>query len=62
MTNAEIEALAGDALDIAARHIQDTLGVKTGDVAGQVFSSDTVRDEFVHYVRTEIAYRRAAID
>ena len=28
MTNAEIEALAGDALDIAARHIQDTLGVK----------------------------------
>lgn len=46
-----------DALDAAARHIQDQLGIETGDIAGLYFQGDTLEiplSIFEAYIQTEI--------
>ena len=40
MKDDQVRWLADQALNEACRHIQDALGVKTGDVAGMFFSGD----------------------
>ena len=34
MTKDDVRDLAGDALNVACKHIQDIIGVETGDLAG----------------------------
>lgn len=55
MTNSETLALAHEALDAAARLIQDRLGVKAGDLAGIVFSDGIVLNGLQRYIESEIA-------
>lgn len=53
------EELIKQSLNIAVRHMQDALGVKTGDIAGVFFSGandQAVRDIFRQYVMLEIAF------
>jgi len=40
MTNEDVSNLALEALNVACRHIQDTIGVETGDLAGLFFSGE----------------------
>ena len=57
MNKQEIQNLAENALHEACRHIQDALGVKTGDTAGLFFCGE-VEDEvhafFRRYIETEL--------
>lgn len=46
--------LAQEALDLAAAHIQNVLGVQTGDFAGVYFSDDLVLGELGLYAASEI--------
>lgn len=51
--------LARDALDAAARHIQDALGVETGDLAGLFFIGDKEEAMLAileDYIKSEINY------
>lgn len=41
MKQQDIQELAREAIDVAVRHIQDRLGIKTGDLAGLYFQGDT---------------------
>lgn len=53
MEQKTIEDLAFEALNVAARYIQDRLGVTTGDIAGAFFSGlDPAR--FEEYIQTEL--------
>lgn len=57
MTQDEIRDLADDALNVACKHIQDKLGVPTGDVAGMFFSGkadDDIRALLESYIRSEL--------
>lgn len=50
------DEIAEAALDCAVGFIQQTLGVETGDLAGQFFTGedgDVVRDIFKRYIRAE---------
>ena len=38
MTNEDVRDLAGDALNVACKHIQDIIGVETGDLAGMTLA------------------------
>ena len=58
MNNQQIEQLADEALDLAVRHIQDALGVETGDLAGMVFANEIVRDLLAHYIDQELKARK----
>lgn len=60
MDDQAIEALAAEALDLAVAHIQDKLGVQTGDLAGQWFADGSVTETFSRYMRLEMAYLRAS--
>ena len=42
MTNDDVSRLALEALDVACKHIQDTIGVDTGDLAGLYFSGENL--------------------
>ena len=56
-------SLAEDALDCACAEIQRQLGVKTGDLAGLIFSGekgDEVRNIFKQYIQAELAHREEA--
>lgn len=51
--------LARDALDAAARHIQDALGVETGDLAGLYFMGEKEQAMLAileDYIKAEISY------
>lgn len=37
MTSEDISRLSSDALDVACKHIQDIIGVESGDLAGNYF-------------------------
>ena len=53
----DVKELAWDALNAACKHIQDELGIKTGDVAGMFFSGpngDDVLRIFEEYAEAEI--------
>ena len=57
MTQDEIRDLADDALNVACKHIQDKLGVPTGDVAGMFFSGpvdEQIRIILEGYIRSEL--------
>ena len=57
MTNQEIQTLAENALHEACRHIQDVLGVQTGDTAGLYFTGDRediILDILTRYIDTEL--------
>jgi hypothetical protein len=56
MTEEQIKDLARAALDAAALHIQNALGVKSGDVASVVFSDDKVEELLAQYIRTELRF------
>ena len=58
------EELAQDALDAAARSIQDALGVETGDFAGMFFSGEageTIIQILVQYIEQEMSERDGEI-
>jgi len=42
MTNEDVSRLALEALDVACKHIQDTIGVESGDLAGLYFSGENL--------------------
>ena len=56
MTEEQIKDLARAALDAAALHIQNALGVESGDVASHVFADEKVENLFADYIRTELAF------
>ena len=53
--------LAEDALNVAVKHIQDSLGVTTGDHAGMFFSDDAKKDAVLNtlkeYIMSELRAR-----
>jgi hypothetical protein len=57
MTAQEIDDLAREALDAAARLIQDRLGVLTGDLAGLYFTGQT----YDHTIATLAGYIKAEL-
>jgi hypothetical protein len=54
LNNEEITTLAQDALDAAARLIQDRIGVETGDFAGVFFSNGKMEEILQEYIREEL--------
>lgn len=46
--------LAREALNMAAKHIQDVLGVESGDLAGVFFSDDACEELLTNYAATEM--------
>lgn len=58
-TKHQIEDIARNALDQACFSIQESLGVKTGDVAGVFFSGEAqniIESILQDYVKTEIMF------
>ena len=58
MNAQEIDDLAREALDAAARLIQDRLGVLTGDLAGLYFTGQTYDDTIstlARYIQAELS-------
>jgi hypothetical protein len=58
-TNKMDSALAEEAMNVAIKHIQDKLGVKSGDLAGQFFADedgDTMLTILYHYIKTERSF------
>jgi len=56
-TNQEIKDLAEDALHKACAHMQDSLGIKTGDWASMFFSgecADVIHAIFSDYIKSEL--------
>lgn len=59
MKNSEIQSLADDACNVAIAHIQDKLGVKSGDLAGLYFTYEkwNLLTEIVSsYIKSEINF------
>jgi hypothetical protein len=57
MTKQDIQNLAENALHEACRHIQDALGIQSGDTAGLFFTGareEVVLDIFTAYIDTEL--------
>jgi hypothetical protein len=57
LTNQEIKDLAENALHQACSHMQDALGVKTGDWASMFFSgecADVIHAIFSDYIKSEL--------
>jgi len=57
MTKQDIQELAENALHEACRHIQDVLGVKTGDTAGMFFCGENeveIYEIFSKYIQIEL--------
>lgn len=57
MNKKDIQTLAENALHEACRHIQDALGVESGDTAGLFFTGDReeiVLDILTAYIDTEL--------
>ena len=59
MNEQQIKDLAEEALHAAARSIQNTLGVETGDVAGIFFTgkyADKIHEIFEMYIKYELSH------
>ena len=57
MNKQDIQTLAENSLHEACRHIQDALGVQSGDTAGLFFTGnreEIVSDIFTRYIDTEL--------
>ena len=56
------DRLAEDALNVAVKHIQDNLGITTGDHAGMFFSDDAknnaVLNTLKEYIMSELRSRQ----
>jgi hypothetical protein len=53
----ETESLADDALEAAIKHVQERLGVESGDVAAQFFTGkaeDVIKRVLIKYIEQEI--------
>jgi hypothetical protein len=64
MTNEDVRNLAEQALDEACKHIQDVIGVQTGDVAGIYFSGnnkDAIEAVLTRYINLELSFRDSEI-
>ena len=64
MTNEDVRNLAEQALDEACKHIQDTIGVQSGDVAGIYFSGnnkDAIEAVLMRYINLELSFRDSEI-
>lgn len=64
MTNEDVRNLAEQALDEACKHIQDVIGVQTGDVAGIYFSGnnkDAIEAVLMRYINLELSFRDSEI-
>jgi tRNA U38,U39,U40 pseudouridine synthase TruA len=60
-TSTGIDNLAEEAIDKAIRHIQNEMGIPTGDAAGLFFSGvvyEKMKEQFKDYVRFEISFFR----
>ena len=60
MNKQEIQALAENALHEACRHIQDALGVKTGDTADLFFcgeQEDEIHEILCRYIDVELMFK-----
>jgi hypothetical protein len=60
LTNQQIQELAENALHQACAHMQDAIGVKTGDWASMFFSgdiADSIHQTFVNYITSELEVR-----
>lgn len=60
MTKQDIQELAENALHEACRHIQDALGVTTGDTAGLFFcgqQEDEIHEIFCRYIDVELMFK-----
>jgi hypothetical protein len=57
MKNKDIQNLAENALHEACKHIQDALGIQSGDTAGMFFTGDReeiILDILTRYIDTEL--------
>lgn len=64
MTNEDVKNLARQALDEACRHIQDVIGVQTGDLAGMFFTGENqgvIEEVLREYILLELSIRSAEI-
>jgi hypothetical protein len=64
MTSEDVSNLAEQALNEACRHIQDVIGVQTGDVAGIYFSGnnkDAIEAVLTRYINLELSFRDSEI-
>jgi hypothetical protein len=64
MTNEDVSKLALEALDVACKHIQDIIGVDTGDLAGLYFSGEnleTVDLVLRRYITLELQEKNPAL-
>ena len=65
MTDEDVRNLAGQALDEACRHIQDVIGVETGDLAGMFFTGENqgvIEEVLREYILLELSTRSANIE
>ena len=62
MDHKTIELLAEQALDTACATIQKALEVTTGDLAGVIFSDNTVKNSFIAYINAEINSRPQLVE
>jgi len=61
MKNQDIQTLAENALHEACKHIQDELGVQSGDIAGLFFTGkpqDIIESILQDYIRREIQFKK----
>ena len=64
-TKQQIEDLAGNALSQACAYIQETLGVKTGDIAGLFLTGEPqeiIESILQDYIRREIQFQNLETD
>ena len=57
MTQENVQDLADQALNEACRHIQDVIGIQTGDVAGMFFTGenkDLIEEILREYINLEL--------
>lgn len=52
----DVETLAREALDKAALHMQEALGVTDGGLAGQFFADGEIERRFIAYMKAEILF------
>ena len=62
LNDADVAALANDALDAACQVIQSALGVEYGDNASIFFSDDLVLSTFSAYIHAELQDRADSIN
>lgn len=60
MTEQDVKNLAEDALNEACRHIQDVIGVETGNLASMFFSGknqDLIQEILSRYIQSELTFK-----